>query len=351
MKVFYRGAALGAVLTGLVVASGNLHAQSLTELAAAAKAEGKVVSVGMPDDWANWGQSWKAIQATYGVTHTDTDMSSAEELAKFEAEKSNPSADIGEIGLEFGPIAVKRGLSLAYKTSNWERIPAWARDNDGYWALGYTGTIAFIVSKKVANPPKGFADLVNGDYKVSVGEVGKAAQSNAAILAAAVALGGGEENLQPAIDLFAKLAGQKRLLPINVNAALMEKGEVQVGVVWDFNALAWRDIVGKDKFDVYIPADGSVTSGYTTVLNPYSKRQAIAKLVREYAFSEEGQVNFARGYARPILIDQITLPPDVAEKVLPASQYAKARPVNAPVWTNAAKKLSKLWQEQVASKL
>jgi len=45
------------------------------------------------------------------------------------------------------------------------------------------------------------------------------------------------------------------------------------------------------------------------------------------------------------------LPAETAAKVLPSSQYAKARPIQAELWTNAAKGLAKLWQEQVASKL
>jgi len=85
-------------------------------------------------------------------------MSSAEELAKFEAEKANASADIGEIGIEFGPVAVKRGLSVAYKPSNWDKIPNWAKDHDGNWALDYTGTIAFLISNDVKNPPESFAE-------------------------------------------------------------------------------------------------------------------------------------------------------------------------------------------------
>ncbi len=348
---FRIGTMAGLLMFGLAFGAASAGEQSIAELETQAKAEGQIVSIGMPDDWANWGGLWKVIQAKYGVTHADTDMSSAEELAKFEAEKSNASADIGEIGLEFGPIAIKRGLSVAYKPSTWDQIPNWAKDKDGHWALDYTGTIALLISKDVKNPPKSFADLLKGDYKVSVGEVGKAAQANAAVLAAAVAGGGGEENLQPAIDLFAKLAEQKRLLPINVNVALMEKGEVQVGIVWDFNALSWRDTVGRDKWDVVIPSDGSVTSGYTTVINPYAKHPALAKLVREYAFSDEGQIAFANGYARPIRIDHITLPADVAAKVLPAAQYAKARPIQAEIWPDAAKILAKSWQERVASKL
>jgi putative spermidine/putrescine transport system substrate-binding protein len=343
--------AIGALMTFVGAPVMTAQAQTLDELVAGAKQEGQVVSLGMPDDWANWGAIWKAITAKYGVTHTDTDMSSGEELAKFEAEKANPSADIGEVGLEFGPVAIKMGLSQPYKTTNWDKIPSWARDNDGHWALGYTGTIAFLISKDVKNPPKSFADLLTGDYKVSIGEVGKAAQSNAAVLAAAVALGGGEDNLQPAMDFFGKLAGQKRLLPVNANVPLMEKGEIQVAVVWDFNALAWRDIAGKEKWDVVIPSDGSVTSGYTTTINAYAKRPNIAKLVREFAFSDEGQIIFAQGYARPILIDQIKLPADAAAKMLPADQYAKARPIDAATWPDAAKTLTKMWQEAVASQM
>jgi putative spermidine/putrescine transport system substrate-binding protein len=351
MKFSRRTFSVSVALSAFLLSSTMSFAESIDELEAMARKEGNIVSLGCPDDWANWGDQWKGIMSKYGVTHTDTDMSSAEELAKFEAEKSNPSADIGEVGLEFGPIAVKKGLSQPYKTTNWDKIPAWAKDADGHWALGYTGTIAFIISKTVKNPPKSFADLATGDYKVAVGDVGKAAQSNALVLAAAIAGGGGEENLQPAMDLFAKLAEQKRLLTIGANPGNMEKGEIEVGIIWDFNALNYRNAVGKDKFDVVIPADGSVTSGYTTTINAYAPHPAIAKLTREYISSEEGQINFAKGFARPILIDSIALPPELTDNVLPKEQYAKARPVNAVLWMDAAKQLSKLWQEQVISKM
>ena len=116
----------------------------------------------------------------------------------------------------------------------------------------------------------------------------------------------------------------------------MEKGEVQVGIVWDFNALSYRDIAGKDKWDVVIPADGSATGGYTTTISAFALRPAIAKLAREYAFSDAGQIAFARGYARPIRIDQIKLPDDAAAKILPTAQYAKARLINGDAWTAAA---------------
>ena len=352
MMITRRTTILGLLSTStLAFMPATASAQSFEELEAGLRKEGEIVSLGLPDDWANWGGQWKDIMAKYGVKHTDTDMSSAEELQKFEAEKANASADIGEVGLEFGPIAAKKGISAPYKPATWDKIPAWARDDEGHWMLGYTGTIAFIVSKKVANPPKTWSDLATGDYKIAVGDVGKAAQSNALVLAAAIALGGGEENLQPALDLFGKIAEQKRLLTIGANPGNMEKGEIEVGIVWDFNALNYRNIVGKDKFDVFIPSEGSVTSGYTTTINAYSKRPNGARVVREYIFSEPGQINFAKGFARPILIDHIKLPPELIDNVLPSEQYAKARPVNSGLWMDAAKQLGRAWQDQVLSKM
>ena len=60
---------------------------TLDEITEKAKEEGTVNSVGMPDTWANWGETWEELGTEYSLKHADTDMSSAEELAKFEAEK------------------------------------------------------------------------------------------------------------------------------------------------------------------------------------------------------------------------------------------------------------------------
>lgn len=65
----------------------DLSKITVEELEKKAKEEGQVHSVGMPDAWANWKETWEDIEKTYGINHTDTDMSSAEELAKFAAEK------------------------------------------------------------------------------------------------------------------------------------------------------------------------------------------------------------------------------------------------------------------------
>jgi putative spermidine/putrescine transport system substrate-binding protein len=347
-----RRASLGfAAASAVSLAAGPGRSAPLDDLIERARKEGTVNSVGMPDDWANWAATWKAITTKYGLKHTDTDMSSAEELAKFAAERSNASADIGDVGFDFCRVAVERGLAAPYKPTTFAQIPEWARDADGLWMLAYTGTIAFVVAKDVQNPPKTWADLLNGTYKVAAGDVGKASQSNAAVLACAIAMGGDETRIDPAMDLFAKLAKQKRLLTISALPANMARGEIQVALLWDFNGLNYRDKVGGDRFSVVIPADGSVTSGYSTIINKFAKNPNAAMLTREYIFSDEGQANLADGYARPIRVDHLTLSDAVKAKLLPSAQYAKARPINPQAWGEGARRVPALWQEKVLTEM
>ncbi|AYC20470.1 Sulfate-binding protein [Dickeya dianthicola] len=340
---------LSSVLISSALFSTAVMAQDVAALEKAARAEGEVNSVGMPDSWANWKDTWNDLSAKYGLKHSDTDMSSAQEIAKFAAEKENASADIGDVGVAFGPVAVQKGVSQPYKPTTWEQVPDWAKDKDGHWAMAYTGTIAFIVDKQqVKDIPHSWADLQKGNYVVTIGDVGTASQASSGVLAASFALGGNEKNLKPALDFFAKLAKEGRLGLTNPAIANIEKGEVQVGVVWDFNGLNYRDKINKDRFEVLIPSDGSVISGYTTIINKYAKHPNAAKLAREYIFSDAGQVNLARGYARPIRAQHITLPDDVKAKLLSQEQYKNAHPIaDAEAWDKTVKALPRLWQENV----
>lgn len=321
---------------------------TLDQIVEKAKKEGEVNSVGMPDTWANWGETWGNLQKEYGLKHMDTDMSSAEELAKFEAEKDNATADIGDVGIAFGPLAKQKGLTLPYKTSYWNDIPAWAKDDEGHWVLGYTGTLAFLTDKtKVQNPPKSWADLKSGNYKIAIGDVMKANQAQFAVLAAAYANGGDEKNIQPGVDFFAELAKNKRLSTSDPSLANLEKGEVEVAILWDFNALGYRDKIDKNRFDVLIPEEASVSSGYATLINKYSKHPHAAMLAREYILSDAGQSNLARGYARPIRANA-KLDESAKAKLLPEDMYKNARPVgDLAAWEATTKKLPQLWQEQV----
>ncbi|WP_343633696.1 extracellular solute-binding protein [Roseateles sp.] len=339
----------GPLSFGALAQGGMPASPALSALMTAARKEGRIHSLGMPDDWANWRATWADLQRLYGLVHVDTDMSSAEEIAKIGAEKSNASADIGDVGFEFGAIAKARGITQPYLPTTWAQIPDWAKDPEGHWALAYTGTIAFAVNRKrLPDVPRSWQALFASKARVLIGEVGRAAQSNAAVLAAAIALGGDETRLQPALAAFAKLAKDKRLLAVNASPALMERAEADVFLLWDFNALSYRSrLPNAADYEVLIPSDGSVTSGYSTIINRWAPHPNAAMLAREYIFSDAGQLHLARGHARPIRIAQLAMPKDLKDLLVPEAQYAKARALKPAVWTEEVKKLPRAWQREV----
>ena len=331
----------------------DLNSMTVDEILVKAQEEGRVDSVGMPDTWANWVETWEEIQSEYGLEHTDTDMSSAEEISLFESEKSDATKDIGDVGQAFGPIAEEKGVTLKYKTSYWDSIPDWAKDDDGDWIIGYYGTMTMMTNKKlVPEAAKSFADLLEGDYIVAVGDVAAANQAQFAVLAAAIAMGGDEGNIQPGLDFFRQIAEQGRLDLGEFSMARIEKGEVGVAFLWDYNALGYRDqFVANNPdadFEIYVPEEGSIQSGYCTILNRYSKRPHAAAMAREYILSDEGQINLAKGYAKPVR--DVELPAEVQEKMLPEEQYANARMVqDQEAWDATTKEIGALWQEEVVA--
>ena len=261
--------------------------------------------------------------------------------------KKDATADIGDVGIAFGPIAEDSDLTLAYKTSYWDEIPDWAKDDDGDWIVGYTGTISFLTdTNNVKNAPTSWDDIKNGDYNVSIGDALTANQAQFAILAAAMAYGGDETNLQPGIDFFAELAKQGRLQG-DPSVANLEKGEIDVAILFDFNSLGYRSQIDEARFDVVIPEEGSVTSGYATVINKYATNPHAAMLTREYILSDAGQENLAKGYARPIR-ENVELSAEVKGLLLPAEMYENAQPVkDQKAWEETTKQIPQMYQEQV----
>ncbi|NJE41307.1 extracellular solute-binding protein [Faecalicoccus pleomorphus] len=332
----------------------DLNAMSFDEIAEKAKEDGEVNSVGMPDTWANWGETWTEIEEKYGIKHTDTDMSSAEEIALFANEASDATKEIGDVGQSFGPVAEEQGVTLPYKTSYWDSIPDWAKDDDGDWIIGYYGTITFITNKNlVEDAPTSWQDVLEGDYTLTIGDVSVATQAQSGLLSAAIAFGGDESNIQPGLDFFKTLAEEGRLDMGDTSVARLEKGEIEVAVLWDYNSLGYRSQIMENNpdanFEVSVPSDGAIQSGYCTIINKYTKRPYAAAVAREYILSDEGQINLAKGYARPIR-DDVELPEDVKANLLPDDQYTNARFIeDQEAWDQAVADLSSSWQEEVVA--
>src|SRR4051794_29279541 len=318
----------------------------IAELETKAKAEGALNSYGMPPDWTNFGAIWDKFLPKYGLTHTDTDMSSAEEIQKFDAEKNNPVSDQGDIGIQFGPVAVSSGTVQAYKPTKWDSIPDYAKDPDGNWMCWYTGTISFAVNTAlVKNVPQSWADLMKPEYKgtVAISDPRNAAQGAMTVLAANFANGGTETNIDPGLKYFDDLNKAGSLTSVAPSKANVEKGEAKIAILWDYNALPMRDDLATKSpavpIEVVIPSDGSTQAPYCHVINKYAAHPNAAKLFREYILTDEVQILQAQKYARP-LVKGVAIPADLASKFPAESQYAAVKPIND--WKAAAAAVSRL---------
>lgn len=344
-----------ALADGPAAAAAAEAAATMTydQLLEAAKAEGKVFSVGMPDEWANWKDLWAYIE-DLGVDCSDTDMSSAEELARFALE-GKADADIGDIGISMTGVAMEQDLLLPYKPSTWDSIPDYAKEENGLWVEAYTCTTAFITdTQNVEKAPTTWDEMLEGDYKVWIGDIEKAAQAYVGVLACAYAHGGDETNLEPAMEYFAELAKQGRLITSNPYVENLEKGEVGVAVVWDFNALGYAETIYKagsaeeGRFEITIPSDGAAASGYASVINKYANNPYAAMLVREIMLSDVGQEFLALGHAKPIRTD-VAFSDEAKAAILDNALYSNVYQVKDwTVFDATVAELPELWAENVA---
>lgn len=330
----------------------DYNSMTLEQIETLAKEEGEVNSVAMPDTWANWIATWTDLEEVYGIKHTDLDMSSSEEIAMFKEEGTDGTKDIGDVGQQWGPVAEEEGVTLKYKTSYWDDIPDWAKDEDGDWMVCYLGTISIITNDTIIeDAPTSFADILAGDYKVTIGDVSAASQAQHAILATAYAMGGDIDNLQPAYDFWMTLAEQGRIDTGDTSTARIESGEIACGLFWDYNSLNYRDNAVNNNpdasFTVCIPSDGSVQSGYASIININAPDPAAACLTREYILSDAGQINLAEGYATPIR-DNVEIPAEIQEKRIDNAQYESAIAIeDFEKWTTVCQDIITYWEENI----
>ena len=72
----------------------DLNSMTFEEIAKKASEDGEVNSVGMPDTWANWGETWTEIEEKYGIKVELIQAGTGELFKKLESEKEAPVADV-----------------------------------------------------------------------------------------------------------------------------------------------------------------------------------------------------------------------------------------------------------------
>ena len=338
--------ALAMLLSAFTALAEDLNSYTLDEIIAKAKEEGHVESVGMPDSWANWGDSWKGLTEEYGIEHTDDDMSSAEELNMF---KNDSTRDIGDIGLAFTKVALDEDLVQSYKTSYWDSVPDWAKDAEGKWMIAYTGCTSFIFNNDLCQEemPTSWEDVREGTYKLTIGDVVGGATGQGVVVATAYAFGGDLDNLQPAFDFWTEMAKAGRIDSGDILLARIQAGEVECGVSWSYNVLTYRDSTPNYNITCGIPTDGAILVGYASVISKNSDTPFAAALAREYIFSDAGQINLAKSGAVPTRTD-VTIPQEIIDATFDPATYANAVGISdAEHYAATCAEISEWWAENI----
>jgi putative spermidine/putrescine transport system substrate-binding protein len=277
-------------------------------LAAAAKEEGKVNLIALPDTWANYKGILAAFREEYGIDApvANPDASSADELTAIKTLKGQDDMpDAIDVGPSFASQAISEGLVSAFKPSTWDEIPDALKDPDGKWVGAYYGIMAIAANTGlVKDVPTSFEQLLDKKYAHQValnGDPREAGAAFAAVMAASLANGGSFDDITPGIEYFAKLKKSGNLLPVQVTEASVLSGETPIVLDWTYNFPGLKPKLAEAGVEmaVNVPTDGVYGSYYAQSVVAGSPHPSAAKLWIEHLVSDEGALGYLEGGAIP----------------------------------------------------
>ena len=334
---------------------------TVDEIAAAAKAEGNVNLIALPDSWANYAGILKSFRDTYGLEApvATPDASSADELTAIKTLMGQPSKpDAIDIGPSFIGQAMSENLIQPYMTTNWAEIPDNLKDANGNWVGAYYGIMSIATNTKlVKTVPTTWADLKKPAYKGMVtlnGDPRQAGAAFAAVVAAALANGGSYDDIMPGIQYFADLKKSGNLQAMDVTEAAMLSGDVPIALDWSYNFPGIQQKMKDAGFDVAvnIPADGLYGSYYAQSVVSDPVHPCAAELWLEHITGNEGALGYLAGGAIPAryaALDKAGLITADMKKNLPsADQISKITFPSADQITKMKQQITDNWGPMVA---
>ncbi len=327
----------------------RLLASAALMLAASTACAQTAICYNCPPEWADWATQLRLIKDKTGVTVPADNKNSGQALAQLVAEKASPVADVVYYGVTFGIQAKKEGVIAPYKPAHWAEIPEGLKDPDGYWFTIHSGTLGFMVNVdalKGKPVPKSWHDLLRPEYRGLIGYLDPASAFVGYVGAVAVniALGGTLDDFTPAMHYFTELKNNDPIVPKQTSYARVLSGEIPILLDYDFNAYRAKY---KDKANVVfvIPAEGSVVVPYVMSLVGNDPNQAAAKKVLDFVLSDEGQAVWANAYLRPVRASAISR--EAEARFLPASEYARAKPLDYAKMADVQKSFSDRYLREV----
>jgi len=372
--VLRRGVAAGVGLTILTTPAAALAARrtatatapmlgrtiKLSEFVAEAKKEGRLNVIALPPDWSNYGEIISTFSRKYGIpiTSADPDASSAQENQAVRSLKGDPRApDVLDVSPTFAIAGANEGLYAKYFTTNFKKVPRAMKDGRGFWVGDYWGVVSFGVNTAVVpNVPRSWKDLLKSEYRNKVALNGSPLSSGSAVAgvySAAIANGGGLNNIGPGIDFFAKLKSAGNFIPVQATPQTIASGQTPITIDWDYLNLAYGKNFPAAKIRTVVPSDAVYGAHYCQAVNASAPHPWAARLWQEFLYSDQGQLLWLKGYSHPALFADLVKRKKVPKALLnalpSAATYAKVRFASVGQVTAARAAISSDWPKKVGS--
>ncbi|MFZ4895538.1 ABC transporter substrate-binding protein [Plantibacter sp. Mn2098] len=311
-------------------------------LVKAAKAEGQLNVIALPDNWANYGKIIAAFEKKYDITvnSADPDVSSAEEIT---AAKNQKGQDTAPDTFDLGSAVTLDNLKqfAPYQVEKWDDIPKEYKESTGLWVYDYTGLVSIGYDADSVKAPTKLDDLLGSDYSGKVALNGDPTQAGAAaagVYMAAVQSGGTADDIQPGIDFFQKLNKAGNFLPVDPTPATIASGETPVVIDWSYNNLAAGvENKGTRNWKTTVLPGTAVGSYYNQAINVDAPHPAAARLWQEFIYSDEAQNLYLASGAYPSRLAAMVKAGTVDKDALKAVGEAPADMVQfTPKQTEAA---------------
>lgn len=283
-----------------------------------------------PPQWADWASMLKAIEKNLGYEVPHDNKNSGQTLSQLIAEKDSPVADVAYYGVSFGIQAKEKQVTAPYMPANFGDIPDGLKDPEGHWFTIHYGTLGLFVNVDAlggAPVPKSWGDLLKPEYDGKVGylDPSSAFVGYAGAVAVNLAMGGTLDDFSPGIDYFKKLKANQPIVPKQTSYARVLSGEIPILFDYDFNAYRAKY---KDEANAVfvIPEEGTVVVPYVMSLVKGAPNADKGREILDFIMSDQGQAMWANAYLRPIRAEAMS--DEVADKFNPASDYARAKPID-----------------------
>lgn len=307
-------------------------------LVAACQAEGKLNVIALPPDWANYGVTIEGFATKYGV-EVESQQPDANSQDEINAATQNAGTDRAPDVFDLGQAVALANTSMyaPYKVERFADIPTAFKDPNGLWVNDYGGFMSVGYDANKVPEITSIADLLGPDYKGSVALNGDPTQASAGwngVMMASIASGGNVDDIGPGVEFFKELNAAGNFLPVDPTPATIESGQTPVVFDWDYLQAGQVAGLAEKGIDwrIFVP-EGAVVGGYYyQAVNADAPNPACARLWQEYLYSPDGQNEWLRGGARPVLAEVYS-----AEGTLDAEAFAKLPPVNGdPIVPNDA---------------